>query len=126
MSIYSDFDFNMKRDQTGDVSVKADEESINQSIKNILLTNKGEQFFDMNFGSSINQLLFEKMNPVTEIILKNEIRFALENYEPRIVINNIDIVSDYDALTYNVDIDYVIVKLNTNGNASFTLTIQGL
>jgi len=123
---YSDFDFSLEQNSTDDVITLTDENSINQSIKNILLTNRGEVFFDPLFGSGIRQLLFEKMNSITEILLKNEIIYSLENYEPRIKINNIDITSDIEALTYHVSIDYIILKLNTVGSVDVILRAQAI
>lgn len=126
MPYYSDFDFDLDKISTGDITTLTDEESINQSIKNILFTNRGEVFFEPLFGSGINKLLFEKINPVTEYLLKKEIRYAVENYEPRIKINNISIEPNYDDQEYYVDIDYVIIKLNTLGNVEISLQLQGI
>ena len=126
MSFYSDIDWNLERETTNDIKVVEDATSINQSIKNILLTNRGEVFFDPLFGSGIRQLLFEKMDIVTEYLLEQEINYAIENYEPRIKINNIDIESNYDTLVYSVSIEYIIIKLDTIGTANVSLNVQGI
>jgi len=126
MSFYSDIDWNLERETTNDIKVVEDATSINQSIKNILLTNRGEVFFDPLFGSGIRQLLFEKMDVVTEYLLEQEINYAIENYEPRIKINNIDIESNYDTLVYSVSIEYIIIKLDTLGTANVSLNVQGI
>ena len=126
MSFYSDIDWNLERETTNDIKVVEDAVSINQSIKNILLTNRGEVFFDPLFGSGIRQLLFEKMDIVTEYLLEQEINYAIENYEPRIKINNIDIESNYDTLVYSVSIEYIIIKLDTLGTANVSLNVQGI
>ncbi len=125
MAYFSDFDFGFTP-AVADIKTVEDEASINQSIKNILLTNRGEVFFDPLFGSGIRQLLFEKMNIITETLLKDEITYSIENYEPRVEINNITIDPDYDNLTYSVSIDYIIVKLNTLGTVDISLQLQGL
>jgi phage baseplate assembly protein W len=126
MTYYSDFDFSLEKETTADIKIVEDEESINQSVKNILLTKKGEVPFNPLFGSNIQQLLFEKMDLVTETLLKNEIEIAIENFEPRVEINNITIEPDYDSLTYYVDIDYIIIKLDTLGSVSVSLSLQGI
>jgi len=122
MSIYSDFKFNIDNKEPK----LTDDYSIKQSIKNILFTDKGERQFEPEFGSHINQLLFEKMNPITELTLKNEIIFALQNYEPRISVVNIDVVPNYDNQVYNVKISYLINKLNISSNINLSLNIQGI
>lgn len=125
MTYYKDFDFNFD-EAANDVAVVIDEASINQSIKNIILTNFGEVFFEPMFGSGVRKLLFEKMNIVTETLLKDEIQYAIENFEPRVQINNIIVESDHDLLKYNVDIDYIIIKLNTLGSVNVSLELQSV
>jgi len=125
MTYYSDFSFEFEN--TGpDIETLTDEVSINQSIKNILFTIPGEVFFDPLFGSHIQQLLFEKMNPITEILLSNEIQTALDNYEPRITIKDISFEPNYDTLEYSVSIEYVINKLNTLGSVDISLQLQSI
>ncbi len=126
MSIYSDFNFEFDKIITNDIETLEDYKSINQSIKNILFTNRGEVPFDPLFGSGLNNILFEKMSLVTELLIRNEINFALENHEPRIQINNIDIQADNENLQYYIDIEYIIIKLNSIGNVQITLQLQGL
>jgi phage baseplate assembly protein W len=87
---------------------------------------KGEVPFDPLFGSSIHNLLFEKMSPVTEILLKDEIEMALQNHEPRIVINNIEVTSNPDQNLYEIDIAYLIVYLNEEVTLTLDLNIQGI
>ena len=126
MSVYSDLDFKLNRFERNDLQKLEDTSAINQSIKNILLTNKGEVPFEPLFGSKINGLLFEPMSPVTDIMLKNEIKFALKNFEPRIRINSINIDKDYDNKSYDIYIIYEVVKLNTIGEVNLSLNIQGI
>ena len=126
MAVYSDFQFNLNKTITNDIEVIENYISINQSIKNILFTNRGEVPFDPLFGSGLMGLLFEKMSPVTEILIKNEIIFAIKNYEPRVQINNIEMIPNYDGLIYEIDIEYVILKLNSTGSVQLSLQIQGL
>ena len=90
MSYFSDFDFTFE-EGAADIKIVENEESINQSIKNIILTTKGEVFFDPDFGSRIRQLLFEKMNIITETLLRDEIYYAIENFEPRVDINKVTV-----------------------------------
>jgi phage baseplate assembly protein W len=89
MAVYKDPGFEFESNTQTGINQKLDIASINQSIKNILFTVRGEVPFDPLFGSGVHHLLFEKMSPVTEQLLKDEIQTALENHEPRIVINNI-------------------------------------
>jgi phage baseplate assembly protein W len=126
MTVYKDpgFEFT-KTSQTG-IEQKEDVDSINQSIKNILLTLRGEVPFDPLFGSGINHLLFEKMGPVTEELLRDEVVAALENHEPRIEINNIELFPNYDSNLYELDLEYKIVYLDIDTSVQIDIQLQGV
>ena len=126
MTIYKDMGFDFVQEPQEGAETKQDEQAINQSIRNILFTMRGEVPFDPLFGSGIRNLLFEKITPITELLLRDEILLSLENHEPRIVINNIEIRSDYDLNKYEVDIEYKIIYLNITSNVQIDLSLQGI
>lgn len=125
MAVYKDPGFEFDKAQTG-INQKEDIASINQSIKNILFTLRGEVPFDPLFGSGIHHLLFEKMSPMTERLLKDEIETALENHEPRIKINNIELIPNYDNNLYELDLEYKIVYLDQDVNLQLNIQLQGV
>jgi phage baseplate assembly protein W len=89
--IYSDFtndlDFNPVSE---DVAVKLNENSIKQSIKNILFTDRGERFFQPNLGGNIRAMLFENITPQLLVSMKQQITSTIKSHEPRC--NLIDVV----------------------------------
>ena len=81
---YSDVNSLMQaHPNTKDISVVENEDSVKNAIRNILLTRKGERFFNPSFGSGIYSVLFENMSPATEGDLRTLINNALDNHEPR-------------------------------------------
>jgi phage baseplate assembly protein W len=124
--VYSDFNFNFINDLDFGIEFIKNVESVNQSIKNILLTVKGEVPFNPMFGSNLNQLLFEKVSPVTEALLKDEIETALNNFEPRIEIIDVRCQGEYDLQIYNIEIEYLILFLNVSAIFKFDLQLKGL
>ena len=125
-NIYSDFNFNLSLNYETGIDKVYDIDTINQSIKNILLTKKGEVPFNPLFGSEVFQLLFEKIDNFTIYKIKKEIIVALENFEPRIKIKDIFIEGIPDNQEYNVRIEYLIVYLNTIESTQFTLELSGV
>jgi phage baseplate assembly protein W len=124
--VYSDFDFHFKPNIDTGIEFVKNVESINQSIRNILLTVKGEVPFNPLFGSNINRILFEKISPVTEALLKDEIITALDNFEPRIKILSIICTGDPDYQIYNVRLEYLIIFLSISTVIEFNLHLKGL
>jgi phage baseplate assembly protein W len=126
MSVYKDPGFEFEKTSQTGINQKEDIDSINQSIRNILFTMQGEVPFDPLFGSGIHQLLFEKMSPVTEQLLKDEVQIALENHEPRIEINNIELFPDYDNNLYELDLEYKVVYLDVEETVQIDIQLQGV
>ena len=96
---------------TNDILILKNEDAIKRSVLNLVQTQIGERFFNDLLGTSVNSALFELPTQEIEIILKREIETVLNNFEPRIRLNNIEVevIDDYNEL--NVKIVYDIVGL---------------
>ena len=87
---FKDINLSFKRHPvTNDVLTVRDEDAIKRSVKNIIFTIIGEKPFEPDFGSVINDSLFDLSTNLSEIRVSDEIRQSLLNFEPRI--ENIDI-----------------------------------
>jgi phage baseplate assembly protein W len=98
---YSDISFGFTiHPNTQDLTVTTDEEAVKMSIRNLLLTNRGERFFNPKIGSDIRSLLFENYTLSTENSLKSYVENVVKNYEPRANIISVDVNNyiDDDAI----------------------------
>lgn len=111
MAKYSDIDLSFSRNpHTNDVSILTDDASVKASIRNLILTNLGERPFNSNIGSSVREMLFEPISPVSAIILQGILQTAIRNYEPRAIILGIKIVPRFDDQSYNITIAFRLVN----------------
>jgi len=94
---------------TNDLIALKNESAIARSVKNIVLTNPGEKFFNENFGSRISESLFENINDISASIIRGEIKSSLKNYEPRVNVKRVDVTPNYDNNEFNVTIVYEII-----------------
>ena len=111
---FKDINLSFKRHPvTNDLVVIKNEDAIKQSVKNIIFTILGEKPYILDFGSSVNNALFDLNTSITEIRISDEISSVLLNYEPRI--NNIQVsVSNYgDSNELNATIQYDIVGISS-------------
>ena len=81
------------------------ESAIARSIKNLVFMQKGEKFFDPDFGSELSASLFENIDDVTALTMRDDIDYMIKTYEPRVDLINVDIIPNYD----NNQMDAVIV-----------------
>ena len=111
---FKDINLSFKRHPvTNDVLTIRDEDAIKRSVKNIIFTILGEKPFEPNFGSVINESLFDLNTSLNEIRVADEISASLRNYEPRI--SNIDatVTVAPDTNEMNCTVQYEIVGLST-------------
>jgi len=94
---------------TQDVLVKKDAAAIRQSVSNLLYTRKTERPFDYNIGTNLYNLLFEPLNSITAGLIATEIRTVITQYEPRIVIDNIEVSANFSDNGFDVLLSYIIV-----------------
>ena len=111
---FKDINLSFKRHPViNDVVTIRDEDAIKRSVRNIIFTILGEKPFEPNFGSVINESLFDLNTNLSEIRVSDEIRSSLLNYEPRI--SNIDVTVTVapDTNEMNCTVQYEIVGLPT-------------
>mgnify|MGYP001472918965 FL=1 len=109
---FKDINLSFKRHPvTNDVLTVSDEDAIKRSVKNIIFTILGEKPFEPNFGSVINNSLFELNTSLNEIRVSDEIKQSLLNYEPRI--DNVDVTTSIypDSHELNCTVQYDIVGI---------------
>lgn len=96
-----------------DIARRVNENSIKEAIKNILLTNKGERLFQPLIGSDIQSMLFENATPVTAILIKDRIESALNAYEPRCSIVDVEVLGDIDSNTVKINVVFQVINSET-------------
>ena len=97
---------------SGDLIALKNENAIARSVRNIVLTTPGEKIHDPYFGSNVNALLFENVDEISAVAIRDEIENSLKNYEPRIVLEEILVDPDYDNNQFDVTISYQIVGID--------------
>jgi phage baseplate assembly protein W len=78
----------------GSLDMAAYEEDIRQAIRIILGTNPGERVMRPDFGAGLNAFLFEPVNTTTIELVRNRVREALVDWEPRIDVEEVSVTSD--------------------------------
>ena len=89
------------------------ESAIARSVKNLVFTQKGEKFFDPDFGSEVSASLFENIDEVTAIGIQDDIEYMIKMHEPRVELKNVDAIPNYDNNQFDVLIVYQIVGQDT-------------
>ena len=83
--------------------------AISRSVRNIVFTTPGEKFFQPSFGSRVSQMLFENMDEITSLSIRDEIENSIRRFEPRVDLKSVQVNPDFDGNQYNVVITYQII-----------------
>ncbi len=109
--VYSDFysNFDLESVKKDLLSYK-NEDSVKRSIRNILLTDKGERFFNPTFGSDIRKMLFENFSPSTEQVVADLIKTAIGNHEPRANVIDVNVSGNPDQNSMYINIVFSVIN----------------
>lgn len=109
--VYSDLTTNfLMHPNLKDLTKTSNEDAIKNSIRNILLTRRGERPFNSDIGSDISAILFENITPSTQTALKTFIELAITNHEPRAKLIDVIVSPSVDELSYFITIVFSTIN----------------
>ena len=101
-----------KNPLTNDLIVQKDANAIAQSVKNLVLTDPGERFFNPDLGTGISQSLFENIDVISASQIQVYVENTIRNYEPRVRLQEVVILPNYNDGLFNVTVKYEIVGVD--------------
>ena len=112
--LYKDISLSFERNlATQDIIQKTDIEAVKQSVKNLILTNHYERPFHPEIGSSVRNILFEPINPITASTLTRLIGEVIANFEPRARLVGVRATPDLDRNAYEITIEFYVQNAPT-------------
>ena len=121
---YLDIDLTFAKRPSGDIYKKKDAAAVKQSIKNLLLTDFYEKPFQPFFGGNLRAMLFELADEDTEDEVEENIRNAINKYEPRAEILTISVNVLPDQNDIRVSVYFKIIS--TQETVTFTTNLSRL
>jgi len=98
-----------KNPVTNDLLVTKNDAAIKRTITNLILTKPGERFFNPNIGCNVSGLLFEPLDFITAGLIADEIKYTITAFEPRVILNEVEVeIDDYNN-AFDVIIEYTII-----------------
>ena len=120
---FSDFGSNLEKiPGRSDLARKVNEAAVKESVKNLVLTDRGERLMQPDIGCDIRGSLFELATPNTILILKENIRTTLRTYEPRITVKDVLVQGNVDRNEIAVEIIFSVI--NSNRDSSITIDLS--
>jgi uncharacterized protein len=105
-----------------DVARVINENAVKQSIKNLLMTDRGERLMQPDIGCDIRGSLFENIDANTVLILKENIKTTIKTYEPRCICKNVVVQANIDQNIIRVTVLFTVI--NSNKDSSLTIDLS--
>ena len=96
---------------TSDAIALKNASAVARSVRNIVMTFPGEKPFNPTFGSKISKSLFENIDNISAITIRDEIENSIRRFEPRVILDDIIVSPDFDNNSFDVLIVYRIVGI---------------
>ena len=109
--------FPLQVDSRGAIALASDEGDVKQAIALILSTAPGERTMRPDFGCGVHDYVFDAIDAATAARMEDEIRSALDRWEPRIDV--VDVAFDLAAVddgVVQIEIGYRLRATNRPGN----------
>lgn len=71
---------------------------LSSNVKQILLTRKGERIMQPEFGTALDQFIFEMNDDVLLPLVQNEVTQAIKTWEPRVEVSSVSLSRDGTSL----------------------------
>lgn len=121
--LYRDVSLTFARNPvTNDVAIVTGIDAVKRSLRFLLLSEAGETPFYLTFGSKLRQLLFEPADPITQILIRNQIHSTIVAFEPRVQIQSLTVTPSADETAYQVNLVFSMISQSQTATLSLFLS----
>ncbi len=100
------------------------EEDVEESLHILLGTYPGERLMRPDYGCRLRDYCFRNYEESTIVQLDEEIRNAIDNFEPRVTVENTDYKMDDVNDILQIIIDYKVIATNSRRNLVYPFYIN--
>ena len=108
---------------TKDLPVLTNERAIIRSVRNLVETIPTERFFNSILGTDIRDSLFENFERSTVMVIEDQVRNTIRNFEPRVGEIGVEVNALMDNNTLEVKVLFEINGLDVP-TQSFTFLLE--
>ena len=109
-----DLDFT-KHPVTKDITRKLNVEAVKRSVRNLIQTNRYDKKFHPEVDGGVTRHLFGLATAATKHDIGQAIMTCLQNYEPRVIVDRINVFGNADVATMATRDIHVTGNLDRNG-----------
>jgi phage baseplate assembly protein W len=109
----------------GSIEESLYEDDVEEAIKIIIATSRGERVMMPEFGCGIYDYVFESPDITTRCLVEESVRDSLITWEPRIELNNVSVSTDESAGNkLLIEVSYTVRSTNTERNLVYPFYLK--
>ena len=89
---------------------KTNVEAVKRSVKNLIRTNRYERPFHPEIDGGVTRHLFGLSTAHTKYDIELAVRNCLENFESRVIVDDVVVIGDLDRNGFHVSIFFTVVN----------------
>lgn len=121
--IFSDLDLKFQAHPVNKkINVLVNENAIKRAVRNLILTNKYERFYNPLFGGDIRSYLFENFTPSLRAEMSQRIEDTIKSFEPRARLLEVRVLPLEDRNF--LDVTIVFQPQNSLRPVTLTITVE--
>jgi phage baseplate assembly protein W len=125
MATYIGFNFPFSKGPTGFPASATDNDLIQQALIQLIMTGRGERIMRSDYGSNAYGFIFENTGAPTQMLIQTEIRNVIAKYEPRVLLQNVQVVvnnsTGLQPTLVTITINYIVLINSTNQQLNLTI-----
>lgn len=119
---YADLNFNfIPNPVANDIALLYDFDDVKQAVADLVLTKHYERPFHPELGCDVTAMLFENIMPLTSIRIQRSIQDVINNFEPRVQLQNVVVSENYAEDGYNITITFYMLNISVLQQINFFL-----
>jgi phage baseplate assembly protein W len=117
--------FPVRTDHTGSIALSENEQDVEEAIRTILGTAKGERVMRPEFGSTLNEYVYSSVDATTLNLMENAVESSLIEWEPRIDLESVSAAPDEtNGRRLLIDIKYRVRSTNAVMNLVYPFYLK--
>ena len=113
------------KESTKDLLKLTNLEAVRTSLKNILNTTANSRLLNPEVDFNLRKYLFERLNGNIAYFIGYELCTRITLYEPRVIIDNVNVALDFENDAYNVSLTVKVPSLDTTLSLATVLSPDG-
>lgn len=121
--LYADFRKDFEQNPINDdLSRITNERAVEDSIRNLIMTDPGERLMQPNIGCGVRKMLFDLITPDALLRIRDMVTLTIESYEPRVILQSVNVTASLDSNYVVITIHYTMI--NTEEAKTLTVTLE--